>query len=171
MYYAEVIDDGTVDDEPIDNESINEEEFQIQLAENDKRYVLVNTRIDYQHHSDKLNKMCLYDFVSILYKKKMNTSDLKYLFTTAVSMEEKANEKGQPPNERYSFQKQHPQATTYVMMKYSEYRVPMFYGPQIPRRDHDDTRESDTVELFSHFLCRRALYLIFVTSIRHGRNI
>ena len=65
-----MIDDGTVDDEPIDNESINEEDFQIQLTENDKRYVLVNTRIDYQHRSGKLNKMCLYDFVSIVYKKK-----------------------------------------------------------------------------------------------------
>ena len=164
-----MIDDGTVDDEPIDNESINEEDFQIQLTENDKRYVLVNTRIDYQHRSGKLNKMCLYDFVSILYKKKMNPSDLKHLFKTAVSMEEKANEKGRPPNERYSFRKQHPQATTYVMKKYSEYRVPMLYGPQI-LDEIVTTLESDTVELFSHFLCRGALYLIFVTSIRHGKK-
>ena len=103
MYYADVIDDGTVDDELIDNEGINEEDFQIQLTGNDKRCVLVNTRIDYQYRSDKLNKMCLYDFVSILYTKKMNTAVLKYLFKTAVSMEEKANEKGRPPNERYSF--------------------------------------------------------------------
>ena len=147
-----MIDDGTVDDEPIDTESINEEDFQIQLTENDKRYVLVNTRIDYQHRSDKLNKMCLYDFVSILYKKKMNPSDLKHLFKTAVSMEEKANEKGRPPNERYSFQKQHPQATTYVMMKYSEYRVPMLYGPQIPRRDRDDTRERYSRALLTLFV-------------------
>ena len=147
-----MIDDGTVDDELIDNEGINEEDFQIQLTGNGKRCVLVNTRIDYQYRSDKLNKMCLYDFVSILYKKKMNTSDLKYLFKTAVSMEEKTNEKGRPPNERYSFQKQHPQVTTYVMKKYSEYRAPMLYGPQIPRRDRDDTRERYSRTLLTLFV-------------------
>ena len=152
-----MIDDGTVDDEPIDNESTNEEDFQIQLTENDKGYVLVNTRIDYQYRSDKLNKMCLYDFVSILYKKNMNTSDLKNLFKTAVSMKEKANEKGRPPNECYSFQKQHPQETTYVMMKYIEYRVLMLYGPQVPRRDRDDTRERYSRTLLTLFVPRRTV--------------
>ncbi|CAF4618591.1 unnamed protein product, partial [Rotaria sp. Silwood2] len=55
--------------------------------------------------------------------------------------EEKINQKGRPPNERFLFQKQHPQATTYLMMKYSESHVPVLYGPQIPRQDRDDTRE------------------------------
>ena len=59
----------------------------------------------------------------------MNASDLKRVFKAPVSMKEKANEKGRPPNERYFLQKHHPQATTYVMMKYSDYRVPMRYGP------------------------------------------
>ncbi|CAF3176819.1 unnamed protein product [Rotaria sp. Silwood2] len=57
------------------------------------------------------------------------------------SIEEKINQKGRPPNERFLFQKQHPQATTYLMMKYSESHVPVLYGPQIPRQDRDDTRE------------------------------
>ncbi|CAF4347153.1 unnamed protein product, partial [Adineta steineri] len=51
------------------------------------------------------------------------------------------NREGRPSNERYAFQKQHPQATTYVMMKYNQSRVPILYGPQIPRQDRDDTRE------------------------------
>ncbi|CAF4411951.1 unnamed protein product [Rotaria sp. Silwood2] len=59
----------------------------------------------------------------------------------AGSIEEKINQKGRPPNERFLFQKQHPQATTYLMMKYSEPYVPVLYGPQIPRRDRDNTRE------------------------------
>ena len=88
----------------------------------------------------------------------MNTSDLKYLFKTAVSMEEKTNEKGRPSNERYSFQKQHPQATTYVMKKYSEYRVSMLYDPQIPRRDRDDARDRYSRTLLTLFVPWRTVF-------------
>ncbi|CAF3688147.1 unnamed protein product [Rotaria sp. Silwood1] len=137
----DVIDNDMYDDEAIDNDNNEEEHFQIQSAEHDKKYVLVNTRIDYQYRSDNLNRMCLYDFVSIFYKKKMNTTDLKYLSKIAGSIEEKITQKGRPPNERFLFQKQHPQATAYLMMKYSESHVPVLYGPQIPRQDRDDTRE------------------------------
>jgi hypothetical protein len=68
------------DDETANDENNDEEHFQIQSAENDKNYVLVNTRIDYQYRSDILNGMCLYDFVSTVYKKKMNAADLKYFY-------------------------------------------------------------------------------------------
>ncbi|CAF2710486.1 unnamed protein product [Rotaria sp. Silwood2] len=128
-------------DEAIDNDNSDEEHFQIQSTEHDKKYVLVSTRIDFQYRSDNLNRMCLYDFVSIFCKKEMNSTDLKYLSKIVGSIEEKINQKGRPPNERFLFQKQHPQATTYLMMKYSEPHVPVLYGPQIPRRDRDDTRE------------------------------
>ncbi len=47
----------------------------------------------------------IYDFVSILYKKKMNATDVKYLSKTTVSMEEEGNQKGQPANQRYPFRK------------------------------------------------------------------
>ena len=149
---VDVIDDDIYDDETINNEKNDEEDFQIQPAENDNSYVLVNTRIDYQYRSDTLKNMCLYDFVSILYNKKMNTTDLKYLSKTAVPVEENVNKKGRPPNERYSFQKQHPQAATYLMMKYSQSRVPILYGPQIPRRDRDDTRERYSRALLTLFV-------------------
>ena len=149
---VDVIDDDVYDDETINNEKNDEEDFQIQSAENDNSYVLVNTRIDYQYRSDTLKNMCLYDFVSVLYKKKMNTTDLKYLSKTAVQVEENVNKKGRPPNERYSFQKQHPQAATYLMMKYSQPRVPILYGPQIPRRDRDDTRERYSRALLTLFV-------------------
>ncbi|CAF4798584.1 unnamed protein product, partial [Rotaria sp. Silwood2] len=56
-------------------------------------------------------------------------------------MTDKVNEKGRPHNQRYPFQKQHPQTTTHILMRYSERHVPVLYGPQIPRRDRDDTRE------------------------------
>ncbi|CAF0939412.1 unnamed protein product [Adineta steineri] len=80
-------DDETTNDKATNDENNDEEHFQIQSTDHDKNYVLVNTRIDYQYRSDVLNDMCLYDFVSILYKKKMNATDLKYLSTDIESQE------------------------------------------------------------------------------------
>ena len=129
------------DDEIADDENNDEENFQLQSTDSDKNYVLVNTRIDYQYRSDILNDTCLYNFVSVVYKKKMNATDLKYLSSNMVSRENEGNRRGRPANERYPFQSQHPQAKTHVLMKYSEPHVPILYGPQIPRQDRVDTRD------------------------------
>ncbi|CAF1595684.1 unnamed protein product, partial [Adineta steineri] len=141
----------------IDDQNNDEEQFQIQVSENDEKHVLVNTRIDYQYRSEILNNICLYDFVSILYKKKMNAADLRYLSDIVVPKKQNDNRKGRRPNERYSFQKQHPQATTYVMMKYTQSRVPILYGPQIPRQDRDDTRERYCRALLTLFVPWRSV--------------
>ncbi|CAF3882860.1 unnamed protein product [Adineta steineri] len=153
----DVIDDYICDDEAIDDQNNDEEQFQIQISENDEKHVLVNTRINYQYRSETLNNICLYDFVSILYKKKMNTADLKYLSNIKALEKQNDNRKGRPPNERYAFQKQHPQATTYVMMKYTQSRVPILYGPQIPRQDRDDTRERYCRALLTLFVPWRSV--------------
>ncbi|CAF1215625.1 unnamed protein product [Rotaria sordida] len=149
---SDVIGDDVYDDEIIDDENNDEEQFQIQSVENDKSFVLVNTRIDYQYRSNILNNTCLYDFVSILYKKKINATDLKYLSKTTAPIREDICEKGRPPNERYPFQKQHPQTSTHLMMKYSQPHIPILYGPQIPRRDRDDTRERYSRALLTLFV-------------------
>ncbi|CAF4198051.1 unnamed protein product, partial [Rotaria sordida] len=148
----DMLDDDVFDDGTIDEENNDEEHFQIQPSENDKKFVLVNTRIDYQYRSDTLNNICLYDFVSILYKKKMNATDMKYLSKTALPQEKEPNQTGRPPNERFPFQNQHPQATTHLMMKYSQSRVPILYGPQIPRRDREDTQERYSRALLTLFV-------------------
>ena len=44
------------------------------------------------------------------------------------------------------------------MKKYSEYRVPMLYGLQIPRRDRDDTRERYSRTLLTLFVAWRAVF-------------
>ncbi|CAF4397211.1 unnamed protein product [Rotaria magnacalcarata] len=137
---VDVVDNGTFHDATLYDDDNNEEEFQIQPIEKGKQYALVNAIIDYQYRSDNLNRMCLYDFVSVFYKKKMNASDLKYLLNSGTTMNEKFK-KGQQPTKRYAFQKQHPQSATHIMMEYSEHRVPVLYGPRIPRRGRDDTRE------------------------------
>ena len=149
--FTGVIDDDIYDDGIIDDENHDEELFQIQSGENDKKFVLVNTRIDYQYRSANLNNTCVYDFVSTLYKKKMNTTDVKYLSNIAEPVQE-TNQRGRPPNIRYPFLEQHPQAVTHLLMKYSEDHVPILYGPQIPRRDRDDTRERYSRALLTLFV-------------------
>ncbi|CAF4795943.1 unnamed protein product [Rotaria socialis] len=95
----DVTDDDVYDnEETIDGDDNNDEEhFQIQSAESDKKYVLVNTTVNYQYRSEILKDICLYDFIK------------------------NVNQKGRPPNERYPFQKQHPQTAAYLMLKYKRY--------------------------------------------------
>ena len=150
--HVDAIEDDDFDDEVIKDDNNDEEHFHIQSVENDKNFVLVNTRIDYQYRSNTLNSVCLYDFVSAFYKKKLNAADAKYLSVTSTADNERGNRKGRPPNERFPFQQHHPQAATYLMMKYSESRVPVLYGPQIPRRDRDDTRERYSRALLTLFV-------------------
>ncbi|CAF0996414.1 unnamed protein product [Rotaria sordida] len=90
-------------------------------------------------------------------RKKMNTSDFKYSSESAASVEKNANQQGRPHNERFPFQQQHPQATTHLMMKYSQLHVPIFYGPQIPRQDRDDTRERYCRALLTLFVSWRSV--------------
>ena len=71
----------------------------------------------------------------------MTDADLRYLSTHTASRETEGARRGRPPNERFPFQAQHPQRKTYVLVKYSEPHVPILHGPQIPRRDRDETRE------------------------------
>ncbi|CAF1255737.1 unnamed protein product [Rotaria sordida] len=87
----------------------------------------------------------------------MNTTDLKYLSKTTETIEEKGNQNGQPPNERSPFRKQHPQVSTHLMMKYSGPHVPILYGPQIPRRGRDDTRERYSRALLTLFVLWRTV--------------
>lgn len=146
------IDDDIYEDNMIENENNEEEHFQIESAEDDKKYVLVNARTDYQYRSDELNNMCLYDFVGALYKKKMNATDKKYLSKTTVPIEDIGHRRGRPANKRYLFEQQHPQATTHLLMKYTGSQVPILYGPQIPRRDREDTLERYSRALLTLFV-------------------
>ena len=85
--------------------------------------------------------MCLYDFISTLYKKKINSADLKYFSNNVALIQENRSMKGRPMNRRHKFERQHPQATTHIMMEHRELRVPVLFGPQVPREDREDTRE------------------------------
>ena len=86
----------------------------------------------------------------------MNATGVKYLSNIAESVQD-ANQRGRPPNIRYAFLEQHPQAATHLLMKYSEDHVPILYGPQIPRQDRDDTRERYNRALLTLFVPWRVI--------------
>ena len=89
----------------------------------------------------------------------MNADDKKYLSETVEPTgEETSNRRGRPVSKRYLFQKEHPQATTYLMMEHSDPQVPVLYGPQIPRKDREDTRERYCRALLTLFVPWRTVH-------------
>lgn len=56
-----------------------QEEFLLQPAETTTKYVLVNTRVDYQYRSISLNNVCLYDYIRYYRKKLIDANDRKQL--------------------------------------------------------------------------------------------
>lgn len=157
-FVSDLEDESIYDDENIDKENPDEEQFRIQSSEKENSYVLVNTRIDYQYRSDVLDRLCLYDFVSTLYKKKINAADKKYLSQIVESTERADNRRGRPVSKRYTYRKEHPQATTHLMMEHGEPQVPVLFGPQVPRKDRDDTRERYCRALLTLFVPWRAVH-------------
>ncbi len=145
---------GTTDIESEENCMETEEQFLLQPAETNTKYVYVNTRVDYQHRSVSLDNMCLYDYISVYRKKPIDAKDRKQLKAQleAKSTEPRDSRRGRPVSERENFQVGHPQAASHLNIKRMKPVVPILLGPPVPRRDRDDTRER---------YCRSILALFF----------
>ena len=133
---------GTADVEDEESCTETEEQFMLQPAETNNKYVYVNTRVDYQHRSATLDDMCLYDYIRLYRKKTMDARDRNQL---QAQVEAKSGEhidpkRGRPTSERESFQPGHPQAASHINIKRTKPVVPVLLGPPVPRRDRDDTR-------------------------------
>ena len=118
-----------------------EEQFLLEPTGNGKDYVLVNTRLDYQHRSKDLNETCLYEFVSRYHKRLINESDRRILKNTLALEGKRLSTKGTKMNERHTFDCAHPQSSSHIIIKRSTPFVPVLLGPQIPRHDREETRE------------------------------
>ena len=135
-----------------------EENFILEPTENGNRYVLVNTRLDYQHRSQDLNTLCLYDFVSQYHKKVIDKSDRRIL--TAINGPEgrRISTEGTKMNERHTFQSSHPQSSSHLIIKRSTPVIPVLLGPQIPRREREETRERYSRALLTLFVPWRTVH-------------
>jgi hypothetical protein len=118
-----------------------EEQFLLEPVRNGNEYVMVNTRLDYQHRSKDMSDVCLYEFVSRYHKRLIDQSDRRILKNTLALDGERLCTKGTKMNERHTFQRAHPQSSSHIIIKRNTPVVPVLLGPQIPRHDREETRE------------------------------
>lgn len=146
-------------DEQQEEDTITEEQFLLEPTQtkNDRTYVMVNTRLDYQHRSKDLNTLCLYDFVRLFHKKSIDKSDRYFLKTVMGPEGERINTEGKKMNERHTFACTHPQASSHIVIKHTKPVVPVLLGPQIPRRDRIETRERYCRALLTLFVPWRSV--------------
>lgn len=145
---------GTVDIDSEENCMETDEQFLLQPAETNTRYVYVNTRVDYQYRSASLDSMCLYDYISFYRKKPIDAKDRQQLKgqLEANDTESRNPRRGRPVSERENFLVGHPQVASHINIKRMNPVVPILLGPPIPRKDRDDTKER---------YCRSILTLFF----------
>ncbi|CAF3356291.1 unnamed protein product [Rotaria socialis] len=120
-------------------------------------YVMVNTRLDYQHRSKDLTALCLYEFISLFHKKVIDKSDRRLLTNAKASDGERLSIEGTKMNERHTFASLHPQSSSHILIKHTNPVVPVLLGPQIPRREREDTRERYCRALLTLFVPWRSV--------------
>lgn len=130
-----------VHEEDEENASALEEHFSIEQTTNSRQLALVNLRIDYQFRSTALQSVCLYEFVSLFHRKSFTDKDRNMVVHPSTSADGVRSSAGRPPQERYAFMAEHPQASSHGVTKRLTPVVPVLIGPQIPRRDRDEARE------------------------------
>ncbi|CAF1414128.1 unnamed protein product [Adineta steineri] len=117
------------------------EQFLIEQSTDPENLVLINLRIDYQLRSPALETVCLYEFVSLYHRKLFADKDQHNTDRPSTSTEDVRLNPGRPLQERYSFMIEHPQTNSRGIIKRIKPIVPVLLGPQIPRKDREETQE------------------------------
>ncbi|CAF4062556.1 unnamed protein product, partial [Adineta steineri] len=151
--------DTTIDIDDSDNCIETEEQFLLQPAGTNNKYVYVNTRVDYQHRSTALDNICLYDYIRLYRKKPVDARDRKQSKAQAEmrSVQSKDSQRGRPLSERQAFQVGHPQAESHINIKRMKPVVPVLLGPPVPRKDRDDTKERYCRSILTLFVPWRSI--------------
>ena len=111
-----------------ENASAMKEHFLIEQSTDPQELVLVNLRIDYQYRSPALQSVCLYEFVSLFHRKSFtnkNRNITEHPFLTAKGV---PLGPGRPPQERYTFMTEHPQASSHGIIKRLKPVAPVLIG-------------------------------------------
>ena len=130
------------EDEP-ESTKDTEEQFLLEpvQAKNGERYVMVNTRLDYQHRSNDLASTCLYDFVSHLHKETIDKSNRRLLNNASDHDGKQLDTDGTKMSERHTFSSAYSQSSSHIVIKRTIPVVSVLLGPQIPRRDREEIHE------------------------------
>ncbi|CAF1222138.1 unnamed protein product [Rotaria magnacalcarata] len=142
------------DEEQEEDTKQTEEQFLLEPTQtkNGAKFVMVNTRLDYHHRSKDLTALCLYDFASHFHKKLIDKSDRRLIKNANESEGERLDTEGTKMNERYTFEGAHPQASSHIVMKHTNPVVPVLVGPQIPRKEREETTERYSRALLTIFV-------------------
>ena len=148
------------DEEQEEDTKQTEERFLLEPTQtkNGAKFVMVNTRLDYQHRSKDLTALCLYDFVSHFHKKLIDKSDRRLIKNTNGSEGERLDTEGTKMNERYTFESAHPQSSSHIVIKHTNPVVPVLVGPQIPRKEREETRDRYSRALLTLFVPWRSVH-------------
>lgn len=149
---------GSFDDEQEENAEEFQEKFILERTEDGSKYVIVNIRLDYQYRSKDLTELCLYDFVSQFHKKIIDKADRRVLKDLAHQEGKRLSTEGTRMNERHTFESAHPQSSSHILIKHTNRIVPVLVGPQIPRRDREETRERYCRAVLTLFVPWRTVY-------------
>lgn len=136
-----------------------DEQFLLEPTETkgNNKLVLVNTRLDYQHRSQDLTELCLYDFTSNFQKKLIDKNDRRLLGVDGIEGKRLCIE-GTKMNERHTFASAHPQSSSHILIKLTTPVVPVLLGPQIPRREREETYERYCRALLTLFVPWRSIH-------------
>lgn len=100
----------------------------------------------------------MYDFVSQFHKKIIDKADRRVLKDLAHQKGKQLSTEGTKMNERHSFESAHPQSSSHILIKHTNPIVPVLVGPQIPRRDREETHERYCRALLTLFVPWRTVY-------------
>ncbi|CAF5163821.1 unnamed protein product, partial [Rotaria magnacalcarata] len=65
---------------------------------------------------------------------------------------------GTKMNERYTFESAHPQASSHIVIKHTNPVVPVLVGPQIPRKEREETSDRYSRALLTLFVPWRSVH-------------
>ncbi|CAF1369224.1 unnamed protein product [Adineta steineri] len=130
-----------IEDEEEETTAMMNEQFSIEQSTDPQNLVLINLRIDYQLRSPALETVCLYEFVSLFHRKSFTDKDRLNIDRPSTSTEDVRLNPGRPLQERYLFMIEHPQAKSHGVIKRLKPIVSVLLGPQIPRKDREETQE------------------------------
>ena len=118
-----------IDEEQEEDTKQTEEQFLLEPTQtkNGAKFVMVNTRLDYQHRSKDLTALCLYDFVSHFHKKIIDKSDRRLIKNTNGSEGEQLYTEGTKMNERYTFESAHPQSSLNTPIQLYQFLLDLKY--------------------------------------------
>ncbi|KAJ3729846.1 hypothetical protein C8R42DRAFT_569407, partial [Lentinula raphanica] len=114
------------------------EDNRVLLIKRKNTYIGLSSTFDYTHRPREHDDYNLYDWICKFTRVKRNTRKNKK--DSDISPDDFVKDDVQLFTDQYSFIEGHPLASTHRLQRYrnSEYNVPNFIGPPLPRPDKDD---------------------------------